>query len=64
MHAKSDKSSTAASRLRDECWQAMDHLRDALDQTPQYSPQNRELLEIIRRLAHFIDATASSDRGR
>ncbi len=55
MHVKSDMSSSAACRLKDECWQAMDHLRNALDETPPNSSESLELLELIRALASFID---------
>lgn len=51
----------AAPIVTQECWIALDHLRNALDSVPQASPEAERLLRMIRELASFADATV---RGR
>lgn len=47
----------AAPIVTQECWLALDHLRNALDNVPAHSEQAETLATLIRKLAIFTDST-------
>ncbi|MBY0563103.1 MAG: hypothetical protein K2P58_02860 [Hyphomonadaceae bacterium] len=49
----------AAPIVTQECWTALDHLRNALDSVEPDSPEAERLLRMIRELTSFADATLS-----
>lgn len=40
-----------------ECWQALEHLRNALDLAPPHSTDSEALIAIMKRLANYAEST-------